>query len=810
MRVTLVLPPVLLLAAAAASSPVPPPAVYWQSAPVLLNETLVVAGSGWENATARRVCGAESTAAPAAACRPDLESVDAWDAAVKVLLPADCGPPCVVELRASSGAAVNVTANRPEVWWATRARPSQPPLAPRTPQLARDVTIGESQLLRVFGRALAWKDSSSHLACVHAARPVPAPTTVLRLRGGAGATTSPPPISATSATCYEATFDTSRLPAGETYDAVVETAWGPSDPFQLSVSAVGHPPSTPPAVIDVDKDCGGDVARALARAANESGPTIVSLSPHVYNVTEPLVVPAGTELRGSRALASYSASPSTSTLAFVLPLPPPQPPSSREVLPAALTAAGSGVTLRGFALTVDRRTPTQAGHPPYVGIWLPPNRTRFVAAGVSVDLSYVNVSNAFRIEGEGFEITGCTLTQSGSCGGTSDHDRPFMSSVTLYVHNAREGLLQSNAIRWRCSAFDLDVSERIVFEGNRIDCLETGTVPHGNSLSAYDWHTTHWSRAWSVARNAFSRPPCDGPPGSGGQCGGAPGEDNWVQRETLTTDGSGGWAVGTLLPTTGDHGGLLGNEDEDEDKDDATATVHLHWTAWTTAPAAGCRLLVVAGPGAGQSRTVVSAPSNGTLVLAEALDERVVPGESFLAVVNDVADKLIVGNTFDWTEVVQAYALTLRYVAADNDISNANFRHTGGGATGGIMGAAGECYHGVGVSFFTEFVGNTFTNSDGLDLRDGGGNYFACGGYQGPWVRWSVVRRNALSGVSLASKNATAPGEIASCAGVSVHNGHPKQKSLDVVVEHTALSCPREYSAGTVDLGANCAHCVVR
>ena len=31
-------------------------------------------------------------------------------------------------------------------------------------------------------------------------------------------------------------------------------------------------------------------------------------------------------------------------------------------------------------------------------------------------------------------------------------------------------------------------------------------------------------------------------------------------------------------------------------------------------------------------------------------------------------------------------------------------------------------------------------HSDGIDLRDGGIDYAACGGYRGPWVKWATVR----------------------------------------------------------------------
>ena len=102
-----------------------------------------------------------------------------------------------------------------------------------------------------------------------------------------------------------------------------------------------------------------------------------------------------------------------------------------------------------------------------------------------------NVSNALKMEGVGFELTGNTMNQVGSCNypnyGPKSDATPFQPSVTIYFHNSRAGLLANNTIYWRCSAYDLDVSDRVIMEDNQIICTEKGVVPHGNSISGYDW-----------------------------------------------------------------------------------------------------------------------------------------------------------------------------------------------------------------------------------------------------------------------------------------------------------------------------------
>ena len=168
-------------------------------------------------------------------------------------------------------------------------------------------------------------------------------------------------------------------------------------------------------------------------------------------------------------------------------------------------------------------------------------------------------------------------------------------------------------------------------------------------------------------------------------------EPNWKQRETMTTDGSGGFATGVLAKPT-----------------EGSTTLKLKWLVWTAAPVAGAtvrefpprfwlwfvtcalcvatpnlcgtilltlvptasqsmslgpityshanvprilKVLVLSGPGVGASRLIERVIANGTLVVAEPFDGHVVPGESILAVVGSFGKKVIAGNRFVWGEV---------------------------------------------------------------------------------------------------------------------------------------------------------------
>ena len=172
--------------------------------------------------------------------------------------------------------------------------------------------------------------------------------------------------------------------------------------------------------------------------------------------------------------------------------------------------------------------------PGTVAVHMPMNATEFSAVGLRITTTG-NSSNAMRVSGSAFKLHGNTLWQK-DCVLVDG----FESSATLLLSNARDGHMANTTVRWSCSAFDLDTSERVIFEGNHIECNVTGAVPHGNSISGYGGRQGRpLNRWWSIMRNSFTRPAC-APDAPTGQCGGT----NWAQRETLTTDAGYGWAVG--------------------------------------------------------------------------------------------------------------------------------------------------------------------------------------------------------------------------------------------------------------------------
>jgi hypothetical protein len=128
------------------------------------------------------------------------------------------------------------------------------------------------------------------------------------------------------------------------------------------------------------------------------------------------------------------------------------------------------------------------------------------------------------------------------------------------------------------------------------------------------------SRWWSFSRNSLSRPPYKK---------GA--EANWIQRETLTTDGSGVYGTAEVVSSSGardadsrvravashrssGNGAFSGS---------GPAMVRLQWRQWAggSVSMVGASLVVLNGSGLGQIRSVVGeGVENGTLYLDSPLD----------------------------------------------------------------------------------------------------------------------------------------------------------------------------------------------
>ena len=316
---------------------------------------------------------------------------------------------------------------------------------------------------------------------------------------------------------------------------------------------------------------------------------------------------------------------------------------------------------------------------------------------------------------------------------------------------------------------------------------------------------------------------------------------NWGFHETFTTDGSGWFTSGHVSHVPLSHAGedpavVLDRQTSEYLRENIPRSIDSDVSSII-----GGTLKVLGGPGAGQTRIVTgwnrscvspdwrSMVSLCTITLDAPLDAWFVPGNSsdssIIAIVASVGQKAVVGNRFQWTEVIQMFGNTLGGLVADNTLTDVNVANAVLG--NGSVGAFGMCYQGPSPNWFTEFVGNRMHRSDGITLLEGLDPQQRCPAYgldkpgsMGPWIRWVVIRRNVIAGVSANSARclkSSANCEPNTCGAVVTNwattHAHIQgnSTSTDVVAEHNEFDCP----AGAVLPGdggyvMQCPHCVVR
>ena len=731
-----------------------PPSTYWMSTPTLENETVLIAGAGMSNARAM-LCLDEACTNPFGVA----PAVSSWNHSLSLTLPASCGPPCYVQITAESGGAVVLQINSPEPWFALSSAFASPaaPLS-MLPTVSTTVTAGDA--IRIFGRALAWADDR----CVSgSARPTPSASTTLELTCAHASLV----LAASGASCWEAAFPTaSTLPAGECM-AVVRTPRGVSAPLSVRVLQPIHPP--PPTVLDVVGSYGGDLLRALAKAAQlgAHGGAVVELGTHAYELCNTrLQVPANTTLRGNGA-AHTSISVSMDSSA----------PPGRSVV----SGNGSRWSLLNFSLTVRPNSTAQTA-----AVFIGPGGDGVTVRGLTIRLEQPNVGSAFVLDSvRGVELVGNVVRQTGTCTGGA--------SRVFEGHRVERVRIAENDVGWSCAVFSFDVSDGVVIEDNFFNgsSYREGD-PTGNGLWTYDIHrhgVRPSSSLWSIARNAFIRP------------------DNHSMAmanfmETLTTDDPHSFNMGVVAERLT----VLGQP-----------AVRL--APWPRVnPPVGATIVVLGDSGAGQSRLVTRVVGGGVFEVHAAFDAWLIVNVSKVAALPTVGRKLVVGNHFRNAGNVQTYGNAILDVHADNTIEASNVLYDkaaiGDATLGSPMALVGLCYKGApGQVFFADMYNNTMVESNGLTLLDNFNNNkmndcAAKGWWAGPWIRWAALKHNAFSGVSkaaryVANQTKTTP----RCATVTVRAAM-HANTTDILAERQVFGCPDGMLPGGYDV-VGCEHCKI-
>jgi len=332
----------------------PTPSVYWLSSPTLANETLMVAGAGLAGATAL-LCTDPLCASPLSGT--SFEAVT-WEQSLQLVLPLLLPPPVylritgpaavasvtdngrlnhsrstsIIKATKSSGngffaavtaaaaAALTIPVNAPDVWWVQNGLPGSMRNGSAQVDAAHpswiNTTITAGEPLRVFGRSLAWDLGNKH--CLSAAgAPGAVVSTKLFIAGTFIA-------SASTANCYEATFQTTQgLPVG-VHIAFVSTAWGEAH-FGLTVLPPPSAPALPPVMLNVQAEFAGDLLKALAHAAAVPAAQhkTVVLGTASYYLRTGIMVPPNTTVVGTGATGtslSFSVQVGTKSCSALAPV----------------------------------------------------------------------------------------------------------------------------------------------------------------------------------------------------------------------------------------------------------------------------------------------------------------------------------------------------------------------------------------------------------------------------------------------------------------------------------------------------------
>jgi hypothetical protein len=471
----------------------------------------------------------------------------------------------------------------------------------------------------------------------------------------------------------------------------------------------------------------------------------------------------------SAAACAAAGTPDADRLAgFVVPFRTPAAAAGAAILTAA-NASGWG--LADFTLEVAAAPPNTKG--------VLARGNDFTVRRLAVQLRQTNATSAIKVDfARRFEIADTLMVQHELCfwgpkGGMHDANTPFPDSSTLQIHNASFGHVHGCTLLWKCSGYDMDVSSNMIFEENNLTSTEAGVLPHGNSVSFYDFHNVPTSENWTFSHNYMARPPNNDP-------------HNWAFHETFTGDGSGGFGAGPVLAVS---------------TDGAALTIGF---ALRANPVGGT-VMVCGGGGLGQHAVIAAVwqrPSDNATVLglASALDDHVVAGRSTLCLTATVGSKIVSGNSFNWGMVVQWFGTTTRGVISDNDFTDMNVCSSGYGCKSGngAIEGFGLCYNGPEPMWMAEYSGNTLVRSNGVALMDSVVSTPVCNassGYGGPFTRWQVVRRNSIAGVAASQTE---------CGTVTLSSA----ASTDVVVEGNTFDCPPGKTQPPI--AVSCDHCRVQ
>lgn len=675
---------VLLPLGAACAAPV----VTWASDPVRPDETVLVLGGGFGDAPQVEV-GRLSDEAPAEAAEDPwaavedpraVEVLQAVDYSLTFVVPADLAPGVFV-FRIVAGGETSAARllNAPDVWWTQGDE-------------GRQATPGG--WVRVFGKSL-------RLGAIHPCLRLTSATGEDIVLTGKGDNEQAPPafvgrigsllVAPVAGDEYNLSFSLPPEVAPGEYRLEVHNGFGGA--------AAGCPAGTltviPPVQWKQDEFNVADFAgsgeeriRAALEAAEENGGGVVFLPRGRYNLTDQLVIPHGTVLKGQgRNLVALHW------------------PDMEEPPPSLITGADYGledlsIYCSSYRIVVD----ADAGS----------SRLRLHRLLIRANMFFMlgEPGKAFRgrtapetttggrvlrITSPNFQVTDCDIHTNGIA--------LFLNPWGFRAERGPwYGVIRGNRIAYGHRGHNLECIDALIFEDNEV--IGSGLAPGGNDLNTF-WN--NFSRNVYYARNRIH-----------GMYG--------LDREMLTLDAGGGAYFGKVAQVDGVR---LTLAEDPQFRDYHPTTHHTDYR--------GGVVMILDGNGAGQYRRV-TANEGREWEVDRPWD--IPPDETSIIQIGPHRGRhLFIGNDYSDGGAFQLYGAALDTIVAKNT----------GARMDGFF-AWGLNPHGWGwqPAWFCQFLDNDITEGNGFGHRAWGDAFLGALAsnnneiYPGPLVRGVVFRRNVL------------------------------------------------------------------
>ena len=366
-----------------------------------------------------------------------------------------------------------------------------------------------------------------------------------------------------------------------------------------------------------------------------------------------------------------------------------------------------------------------------VGIMSPSKRAKILNSTLEVigteestaGTSLVNVSNALWIgNASSFIVAGCNIFHiaegaprpGGEYGG---HDTPAPCGQHspnnygfFFTEGAHDGIFFNNSVVLGCNGWGTQSSANMIVESNDFRSVGLNGLEGSGFSSA--------STVPRARKNVFLRNSVTGTNAATGKHHPDP-ENPWSQAmnygpkadplnplETLTSDGSYGGYFGAAVNSAGTSITLASRVRPNP----MNANKQRERGGWKQAA-----IVVIAGKGLGQVRTVTSNSENDTVVtinrpLTTQLDET-----SMVTIAPWVGQWIVAGNTFANGTSVQTFGITLHAIFADNELHN--MTRSAQVDPSGICLTSLQYGSGVMPNIFFEITNNNQFYSEGIHLR---------------------------------------------------------------------------------------------